>query len=97
MTDDELAAFCRRWGLVEVRAFGSVLRADFDANSDIDLLVRFAPGTSWPWGGLADIQEELTQRLRRRVDVVTCATVEESENYIRRQQILSTAQPLYEE
>ncbi len=32
---DEIAEFCRRWKIQEMAVFGSVLRADFDSESDI--------------------------------------------------------------
>jgi len=38
-----LEEFCRRWKIVELRVFGSALREDFRPDSDLDLLVRFAP------------------------------------------------------
>ena len=39
----ELRILCRRYGVVRLGAFGSVLREDFDPNnSDIDLAVEFA-------------------------------------------------------
>jgi len=38
---DALAALCRDFGVVELSAFGSVLRPDFRPDSDVDLLVVF--------------------------------------------------------
>ena len=40
---DELATFCRRWQITELAIFGSALRNDFRPDSDVDLLVSFAP------------------------------------------------------
>ena len=40
---DALAALCTRWQISELALFGSVLRADYGPESDIDLLVRFRP------------------------------------------------------
>jgi predicted nucleotidyltransferase len=65
----ELADFGRRAGLRELSFFGSVLRADFTATSDIDVLVEFASPKS-----LLDhlrIQRELGDPLGRKVDLVT--------------------------
>ena len=39
--------FCRRWKIVELSLFGSALRDDFRPDSDMDLLVRYAPGAAW--------------------------------------------------
>jgi predicted nucleotidyltransferase len=42
--EKQLADFCRRWHISEFALFGSVLRDDFDLDSDLDILVTFAPG-----------------------------------------------------
>lgn len=92
---EEIAAFCRRWQLAELAFFGSVLRADFRPDSDLDVLVTFAPGAQW---GLLDqvrMQQELTTILGREVDLVSRRAIERSTNWIRRQEILSTAQVFY--
>ncbi len=39
----KLTEFCKRWQIVEMALFGSVLRDDFRPDSDVDVLVRFAP------------------------------------------------------
>lgn len=38
-----IADFCKRWQVAELALFGSVLRDDYDSNSDIDVLVEFTP------------------------------------------------------
>src|SRR5205085_200035 len=40
---DKIAAFCRRNRINRLSLFGSILREDFGPDSDIDLLVEFAP------------------------------------------------------
>ena len=45
--DRTLADFCRRWKLRELSVFGSVLRDDFTADSDVDVLVSFEPDAAW--------------------------------------------------
>jgi uncharacterized protein len=42
---DAIKALCQRWSITELSLFGSVLRDDFRPDSDIDLLVTFAPET----------------------------------------------------
>ena len=39
----QIESFCQRWKIKEFALFGSVLREDFRADSDIDVLVSFAP------------------------------------------------------
>jgi hypothetical protein len=40
---DKIEDFCRRWKIKEFALFGSVLREDFRPDSDVDVLVSFAP------------------------------------------------------
>jgi predicted nucleotidyltransferase len=40
---EQIAIFCRRWQITELALLGSVLRDDFSPDSDVDVLVRFAP------------------------------------------------------
>jgi predicted nucleotidyltransferase len=92
---DRLAAFCRRWRIVELGLFGSALREDFSPESDIDVLVTFAPGVRRRLADLAAMEEELRDLLGREVDLVERRAVEQSENYIRRRHILKSVEPLY--
>ena len=73
---DRVAQFCRKWKIAELSLFGSVLRPDFQAESDVDVLVRFAPDADV---GLLDhmaMQEELSAILGRPVDLVSRRAVE---------------------
>ena len=66
----KLAEFCRRHHIRKLSLFGSVLRDDFGAHSDVDVLVEFAPGRT-PGLAIVDVEEELSSLLGgRRVDVV---------------------------
>ncbi len=40
----KLAEFCRRYQIRQLAFFGSVLRDDFNPESDVDVLVEFEPG-----------------------------------------------------
>jgi uncharacterized protein len=92
---DRLVDFCRRWKVTELSLFGSALRKDFRPDSDVDLLVSFAPKVSWGFDDLLTMKEELTALFGRPVDLVERRLVEASENYIRRKHILSHLEPLY--
>jgi len=50
--------------------FGSAIRADFRADSDIDLLVQFDPSARIGFLALAALQRELSDLLGRKVDLV---------------------------
>lgn len=43
VSDDRIADFCRRWTITEMSMFGSVVRADFRPDSDVDVLVGRGP------------------------------------------------------
>ena len=91
-----IADVCRKHGVEELSLFGSVLREDFGPDSDLDFLVVFKNNDAGPWmGKFMDLEEELSQVLGRRVDVVDKRGVEQSENYIRRRHILSSARVIY--
>ena len=91
----EITRFCRRWNVTELAAFGSILRTDFGPDSDIDLLVSFAPDAHWSLFDLVTMQEELQAVLGRDVDLVEREAVERSENYIRRRNILGSVEVIY--
>lgn len=76
MTLDDLRArrqaivtIARRYGARDLRVFGSVVRGEADAQSDVDFLVELEPGRSvLDLGGpLMDLQEYL----HCKVDVMT--------------------------
>jgi predicted nucleotidyltransferase len=92
---EQVAAFCRRWHIVELGLFGSVLREDFRPESDIDVLVTFQADCRWSLLDLITMQEELKEILGRDIDLVEKKVVERSENYIRRRHILRSIEPLY--
>lgn len=90
-----IAGFCRRWKIVEFCLFGSVLRDDFGADSDVDVLVSFAPDASWSLFDHVAMEDELTAMMGRKVDLVSRRAIERSDNWIRRKAILGSAEPLY--
>jgi predicted nucleotidyltransferase len=90
-----IADFCRRWQITELALFGSVLRDDFRPDSDVDVLVTFAPDIHLTFAMILRMEEELQQLFGRHVDLVDREVIEKSPNYIRRKQILSTAEVLH--
>jgi len=93
--DKALAAFCERWQIRELALFGSALRHDFRADSDIDLLVTFTDDAAWGLLAHIQMQQELETLLQRPVDLISRRALEQSPNWLRRQAILDTAQVLY--
>jgi predicted nucleotidyltransferase len=89
-----LAEWCRQWRVRGLAVFGSALRPDFGPTSDVDLLVTFEPDAAWSMIDHAHMEQELTEIIGRKVDLVSRAGLERSANWIRRQAILETARPL---
>jgi uncharacterized protein len=92
---ERLAEFCRRWKIVELRVFGSALREDFGKDSDLDLLVEFAPDADWSLMDHVAMEEELAGLAGRKVDLVSQRAIERSSNWIRRKAILESAEPFF--
>ena len=68
---EALAELCRTYHVRELSLFGSVLRDDFHAGSDIDILVEFEPGAPIGLIEYIGLQEELSDLLGRTVDLVS--------------------------
>ena len=92
---DRIIEFCRRNHVRSLSLFGSVLRADFRPDSDVDVLVSFAPDARWSLFDIVHMQDELVEVFGRKVDLVERKGVEQSKNYIRRRRILKSAEPVY--
>lgn len=95
LPQEQVADFCRRWKITELALFGSALREDFGASSDVDFLVSFAPDAEWSLLDHVRMEEELKALIGREVDLISRRAVERSENQIRRSAILDSAKPLY--
>lgn len=68
---DDPAQLCNRHQIRAAGVFGSVLRDDFRADSDVDVLVEFEPDKDrrLTYFTLADVQHDLANMLQRRVDL----------------------------
>jgi predicted nucleotidyltransferase len=88
----QLADFCRRWKVTELSFFGSVMRDDFRRDSDVDVLVTFAPNADWSLFDLVTMQDELASMFHRKVDLLEEAALR---NPYRRSTILQSKHVLY--
>jgi predicted nucleotidyltransferase len=93
--EEIITGFCTRWKITEFALFGSVLREDFTSNSDIDVLVTFAPDARWSLMDHVEMQDELTTIFGRNIDLVSKRGIERSRNHIRRKEILDSAEVVY--
>jgi len=87
-----IAAFCRKWRIVEFSLFGSVVREDFRSDSDVDVLVTFEAEAPWDLWDLIDMREELRGLFGREVDLVEERSLR---NPFRRHAILRTKKVIY--
>ena len=94
---EKIKAFCKCWKVIEFALFGSVLRDDFRPDSDIDVMVKFDINAHPTFSSLEDMEAELKTIFNREVDLITRNGIENSRNYLRRQEILASAQVIYEE
>ena len=88
---DQLEELCRTYGVRRLAFFGSIIRDDFGADSDVDILVEFQPDTKV---GLSffSLQEELSELLGRRVDLSTAGFLSPQI----REKVAREARPVYE-
>ena len=59
ISHEQIAEFCRQPRIRKLALFGFVLRGDFTADSDVDVLVEFEPGCT-PGLGSVDVEEGLS-------------------------------------
>jgi predicted nucleotidyltransferase len=89
---EKIAAFCHRWQITEFAIFGSALRNDFNALSDIDILISFNDAAEITLLDMAQMQVELERLFNRPIDLVEKAALR---NPYRRREILETYQVVY--
>jgi predicted nucleotidyltransferase len=84
---EKITQFCQCHHIQKLSFFGSVLRADFSSDSDIDLLVEFDPEHIPGLISLSAMEQELSNILQRQVDL---RTPEDLSHYFR-QEVLDSA------
>ena len=89
---DEIREFCRRWKVVELALFGSILREGFGPESDVEVLVTFADGAPWSLFDFVDMIDELKGIFGRPVDMVEKDGIR---NPFRRREILANSEVVY--
>jgi len=95
LDEQQLKVWCRKWSVVELAFFGSVMRNDFRPDSDVDVLVAFAADSHLGLFEFNAAADELEGILGRKVDLLTRRGVESSRNPYRKQEILQSAQVVY--
>ena len=94
LPQEALVDFCKNWKIDEFYLFGSILRKDFNANSDVDVMLQFSPDAKWGFE-IVEMKQELEKIFKRKVDLLTKKSIEQSNNWIRKKEILGTAKLIY--
>lgn len=81
--------------MIEVALFGPVLRDDFSSDSDVDILLTFAPDRLYRLLQWSRMHDEMEAILGYKVDLSDKLAVEQSHNYIRKNAVLETYQVIY--
>ena len=86
-----LVAFCQKYQVRRLALFGSVLRDDFNPNSDVDVLVVFDPSARVTFMTLGRMKRELSAIFHRPVDLVP----QEGLKLAIREAVLSNSREVY--
>ena len=87
-----IEAFRRKWKVTESALFGSVIRGDAGPESDVDVLVTFAPDAGQSPFDLVEMKDELKGIFAREVDPVQKSYLR---NPFMRHEILRTHEVIY--
>jgi len=87
-----IAVFCKRWKIKEFSIFGSILREDFNPDSDVDVLLSFMEDAPWGLFEFIDMKDELKTIFGRQVDIVE---KEGLKNPFRKHEIFRTRKVIY--
>lgn len=88
--EKRLAAIARRYGIAELRIFGSRTRGTARPESDIDILYRLEPGHRLGWE-IEQLADELSELFGSKVDLLSMRSL----NPRLRESVLAEAEQLY--
>lgn len=93
---ENIVSFCQQFKIKELALFGSILRDDFSVNSDVDFLITLSADNKLNWIYFQLMEEELKKMINRDIDIIFKDNLEKSANWIRKKEILTTAEVIYE-
>jgi uncharacterized protein len=85
-----LAAICDKYGIAELRVFGSRARGQAAPDSDIDILYTLRPGRRLGWE-IEQLADELGELFGHRVDLVSLHAL----HPLLQPSVLAEARPVY--
>ena len=89
--EDQLFDICRRNQIKRLALFGSVLKDEFNSDSDVDLLVLFDPQAKIGFMALGRMKREFSELFQRPVDLVP----QNGLKPLIREQVLASAEEIY--
>ena len=89
---EAIRAYCKQRPIKRLSLFGSALRDDFSPESDIDLLVEYAPEAEINGFDIMRQQTDFSEMIGRPVDL---GTPQRLSPYIR-QEVIESAEPIYD-
>ena len=89
---EAIRAYCKQRPIKRLSLFGSALRDDFSSESDIDLLVEYAPEADISGYDILRQQKEFSELIGRPVDL---GTPQSLSPYIR-DEVIDSAEPIYD-
>ena len=89
---EDIRNYCSQQPILRLSLFGSAMRGDSTAESDIDLLVEYVPGARIGLLAMSSQQIELSQIIGRHVDL---RTPQDLSRYFR-QEVVNNAWLIYE-
>jgi len=92
ITKDQIKEFCQKNHIKKLALFGSVLRDDYNQDSDIDVLVELDRRYKTGYIKMAEMEIELSEMLGRKADL---RTPDELSDYFR-DKVLAEAEVQYE-
>ena len=89
--DAAFSVLCRRYQVRELALFGSAVRGEQNAESDLDFLVEFEPQARIGFLALSSLTRELSELMHCPVDLVPKAGLKKTI----REQVLAEAEVVY--
>lgn len=80
LSQTDISQICQQWKILKMSLFGSILREDFNSNSDIDILVQFTADARQGLLTLVKLKHKLEEITHRSIDIVVKESVENSDN-----------------
>ena len=95
LSQEQIEQFCGRWKISRLAVFGSALEGKLRPDSDVDLLVTFAPDADWTMFDHYTMEDELSRLLGHEVDLISLRALEENPNSAYHREIVGSARQIY--